>query len=68
MYNLNANKLNGKIVEKGMTKEGLAMAIGVDRATLFRRIKNNRLLLSDVHKIIKTLDLTTEETLNIFFS
>lgn len=68
MYNLNANKLNGKIVEKGMTKEGLAMVIGVDRATLFRRIKNNKLLLSDVHKIIKALDLTTEETLNIFFS
>lgn len=66
MYNLNINKLNGKIVEKGMTKETLASAIGVDRSTFFRRLKNNKLLLSDVHKISKALDLTTEEAMHIF--
>lgn len=66
MYSLNINKLNGKIVEKGMTKETLASAIGVDRSTFFRRLKNDKLLLSDVHKISKALELTTEEAMNIF--
>lgn len=68
MYALNEKKLNGKIVECGMTKEGLAMAISVDRATFYRRIKNNKLLLSDVQKICKTLNLTADEILTIFFS
>ena len=66
MYSLNINKLNGKIVEKGMTKESLAYAIGVDRSTFFRRLKNDKLLLSDVHKISKALGLTTEEAMSIF--
>ena len=68
MYNLNIQKLNGKIVESGMTKEGLAMMINVDRATFYRRLKSNRLLLSDVHKICEALKLTNEETLSIFFA
>lgn len=68
MYHLNENKLNGTLVEKGYTKEGLAMALGIDRATLFRRIKNNRLLLADVHKIMEVLNLTTDEAINIFLN
>lgn len=68
MYALNENKLNGKIIECGMTKEGLAMAINVDRATFYRRVKNKKLLLSDVQKICNTLNLTTDEILSIFFS
>lgn len=68
MYALNEKKLKGKIVENGMTLEGIAMAINVDRATFYRRLKNSKLLLSDVQKICKVLDLTTEEVLDIFFS
>lgn len=68
MYNMNVNKLNGKIAERGTTKEGLAHSIGIDRATFFRRLKNNTLKLSDVHKICSALSLTTEEAVNIFMS
>ena len=68
MYKLNQNKLNGKIIERGMTKEGLALAIKVDRATLYRRIKYNTLRLVDVQNICRVLCLTNEEILDIFFS
>jgi DNA-binding Xre family transcriptional regulator len=66
MYNFNVNKLNGKIVEMGMTKEGLAESIGIDRSTFFRRLKNNKLLLSDAHRICEALQLTKEDAINIF--
>lgn len=68
MYKLNTAKLNGKIVECGMTKESVAQEIGINRATFFRRLKNNKLQLSDVHKICEALHLSNEEALNIFFS
>lgn len=68
MYVLNKNKLNGKIIERGMTKEGLAMSIGVDRTTLYRRIQNNTLRLTDIQNICRVLNLTNEEILDIFFS
>ena len=68
MFSMNVNKLNGKIVEKNMTKEGLSALIGIDRATFFRRIKNNNLKLADVHRICEVMNLTTDETISIFFS
>ena len=68
MYKMNVHKLNGKIVENAMTKEGLASAMGVDRSTFFRRLKNGKLLLSDVFKIADALHLTREEIDEIFFA
>ena len=41
MMNVNVNKLKGKIVENGMTVSTLAEKIGVDRATLYRKLSNN---------------------------
>lgn len=68
MYNLNQGKLNGKIVEKGMTKEGVAAELGISRATFYRRTRKNGLLLRDVHKICDVLGLTPEEAVSIFLS
>ena len=67
MYNLNVDKLNGKIAECRLTQEGLALEIGIDRGTLRRRIKSNTLRLGDVHKICDVLHLTNEDALDIFF-
>ena len=68
MPTIDVNKLNGKIVENGMTKESLAALLGIDRSTFFRRIKNNRLLLADVHCICSALHLTNDEAVSIFLS
>lgn len=67
---VNVNKLKGKIVEKGETVGTLAEKIGVDRATLYRKMSNNgeTMLVKDANNIVFALDLTLEEAMAIFFS
>ena len=67
MYCLNTNKLNGKIAERQTTKGGLACALGINRTTLFRRIKENSLQIKDVYKICEELKLSETEAMQIFF-
>lgn len=68
--NVNVNKLKGKIVENGMTVSALAEKIGVDRATLYRKLSNNgeTMLVKDANAIVSALHLTAEDALEIFFS
>lgn len=61
-------KLKGKIVEKGMTNEGLAAKIGIDRATLHRRITNDNLKIRDVQRMCEVLSLTPQEAICIFLA
>ena len=68
--NINVNKLKGKIVENGMTVSALAEKIGVDRATLYRKLSNNgeTMLVKDANAIVSALHLPAEDALAIFFS
>jgi len=68
MYYMNINKLNGKIAECGTTKEALADDIGINRSTFYRRLKSGKLLIGDIHKICESLNLTTEEAVDIFLT
>lgn len=68
MYHIDIDKLNGKIVERGTTKEAIAIEIGVDRSTFYRRLKQNKLLVGDVHKMCEVLRLTPAEALDIFLA
>lgn len=70
MQPINVNKLKGKIVENGMTVATLAKKIGVDRATLYRKMSNNgdTMLVKDANRIASVLHLTADEALAIFFS
>ena len=68
MYHIDINKLNGKIVEKGTTKEAVADEIGINRSTFYRRLKSGRLLVGDVHKMCDILALSTSEAIDIFLA
>lgn len=70
MQNVNINKLKGKIVENGLTVATLAEKIGVDRATLYRKMSNNgeTMLVRDANNIVSALNLTPDEAVAIFFS
>ncbi len=70
MLNVNVYKLKGKIVEKGMTVTKLAEKIGIDRATLYRKLRNNgdTMLVKDANAIVSELKLTSDEAVAIFFS
>lgn len=66
MYKIDINKLNGKIAEMATTKEAIADEIGINRSTFYRRLKNGKLLIGDMHKICDALKLSTTEAIEIF--
>lgn len=67
---VNINKLKGKIVECGFSVGDLADKIGIDRATLYRKINGNgdRITICEADKISKELNLSRSEVNEIFFS
>lgn len=70
MVNVNINKLKGKIVENGLTVAVLAEKMGINHATLYRKMSNNgeTMLVKDANAIVSALNLTADEAVAIFFS
>ncbi len=67
---VNVNKLKGKIVEQGKSIADLAAAMGIDRATLYRKLSHNgeSMLVKDANLIVSILGLSAEDAVAIFFS
>lgn len=66
---VNTNKLRGKIVECGMSVVELAEAMGVDKATLYRKLNNSEsFTVKDADSIASALRLSKEDAVAIFFS
>lgn len=67
---VNVNKLKGKIIECGLNVSELADKIGIDKATLYRKISANgsRITIREADMISKELNLSKEEVNDIFFS
>lgn len=67
---VNVNKLRGKIVECGLNVETLAERIGIDKATLYRKLGSNgeTILIKEANLIAKELMLSKEEAVAIFFA
>lgn len=67
---VNINKLKGKIVECETNVTNLALTIGIDRATLYRKLigKGENFTIKEADSISKELNLTLEEVNSIFFS
>lgn len=67
---VNVNKLKGKLVEREMTVEALAAQLGINRATLYRKLSNGaeKLLVREANAIVSILGLTPEEAMSIFFN
>ena len=66
---MKANKLKGKLVEKGMNVETLAKLIGVDKSTLYRKLNDfDTFTLGDVTKIAKVMGLSNKEAYELFIA
>lgn len=67
---VNVNKLKGKIVENGMTVNGLADKIEIDRSTLYRKLnaKGEKITIKEAQSIVTALHLTSQEAVDIFFT
>jgi transcriptional regulator with XRE-family HTH domain len=66
---VNTRKLKGLLVEKGISVEGLAKAIGLNKSTLYRKL-NGRcpVNIKDADLIARELQLSGLEASEIFFS
>ena len=67
---VNINKLKAKMVEIGINVEELSGAIGMDKATFYRRLSadGQTFLIKEVDAICKELKMTKEEVNEILFS
>ncbi|MBQ8360264.1 MAG: helix-turn-helix domain-containing protein [Oscillospiraceae bacterium] len=61
--------LRRKIEDRRTTVSEIAAKMGVDKATLYRRIANSETFtIGEVGKITKILNLTHDEAVSIFFN
>ena len=66
---MNANKLRGKITERGMTVGEFCEKACFNRATFDRKIYGkSQFTLGEVQRINQLLKLSDEEVRNIFFA
>lgn len=67
---VNTARLKGKIVERGNTQEAVADAIGMDRSTFYRKMKNDgkNFTIGDIHNLVSAVPLTKDEAIDIFFA
>lgn len=65
---VNVKKLRGKMVETGFSVESLAEVIGINRATLYRKLETGNFSIKEANIIATALHLTNEELNAIFFS
>lgn len=67
--NMNINKLKGKIVEKEMNIESLAFYLGINKASLYRKLNNSeKITIGEAIKMKDVLEMTDDEAYEIFLS
>lgn len=66
---VNISKLKGKIVERGLSIPELSGMIGIDKATLYRKINagGHKITIGEADLIAKALKLNPDELNTIFF-
>ena len=67
---VNIARLKGKIVEHGNTQEAVASAIGMDRSTFYRKLKDGgeKFTIGEIHGIVNAVPLSRDEAIDIFFA
>ncbi len=66
---VNIDKLRGKMVEKRFNVPTLASKIGIDKATLYRKINGNgeSFTIKEADAMVRELDIPSDEAMSIFF-
>ena len=67
---MNVRKLKGLLVEKGISLDYVATAIGVGRSTFYRKLQNggDSFTIGEVTAMANKIPLSKDEISNIFFS
>lgn len=68
---MNINKLRARFVENGLSTEDVARQMGIDRSTLYRKMRGRdgrtTLTISDAQKLAQILGLSPQDINDIFF-
>lgn len=66
----NMKKLKLKLKEKGLSVEDVSKTMGINRATFYRKIKNDgeTFTVGDIDKLSRILGLQVDEINEIFFA
>lgn len=66
---VNVNKLQEALRARDVSTETAAKALGIDRATFYRRLSRNgsKFTVEEVAKLIQLLHLSSESVQEIFF-
>lgn len=63
------NEFKAEVIRRGMTLDNVADALGINPASLHRKMNGaSDFYRGEIEKIIKTLHLSEEEVLRIFFA
>lgn len=66
---VNVDLLRSEIVKKGINVSEVAAQMGVDKATLYRRMADSgTFTIGEVEKLTSILDLSHEAAIHIFFT
>lgn len=61
------NRLKAKIVERGLNVEALAVKIGIDRSSMYRKLNNfEKITIGEASRIKAALEMTDAEASDIF--
>ena len=65
---INIQKLKGKMAEENVTDNELSSAIGVDKTTFYRKVREGggKFTVEQIQGIVAKLAMTPAEALNIF--
>lgn len=66
---MNANKLRGKIAERGMTVGAFCESVAINRSSFDRKMAGqHEFTRSEIKRIVDFLNLSPEETMSVFFA
>lgn len=67
---IKVNLLKAKLVERELSVTNLAEMIGLDRATLYRKLQDGGygITVGEANKIVSALNLSLTEAMEIFFA
>lgn len=65
---MNTSLLEIEMIKKKISKKDLQIAMGISRSAFYRKMTNDvEFSREEIKKIIKFLDLTDKQVMNIFF-
>lgn len=70
MVNVNLDRLKGLMTERHVTRDSLALALGIARSTLFRKMQRGGkdFTAQEIFKMMQSIPLSDQETIDIFLS